>query len=207
MVDGIASSTMSQILEAFSLGIVVVDPDLRVHMWNRWMELHSGRPAKDVIDKTLQDVFPEMKVSRLQRKIKSVLLIGNYAFLDARVHGHLFPFPADDQLAKRFDFMQQSCTLMPLRNEDGKFHLVCITVADDTHVVCADLDLKVANATQDLNRTDAHQGSSRAYSLALATEINACSHTGSLSVSLSDIDHFKSINVHTVIGGDECCVA
>jgi PAS domain S-box-containing protein len=41
-------------------GLIVTDTQLRIAGWNRWMEIHSGRAAIDVIGRSLLDVYPEL---------------------------------------------------------------------------------------------------------------------------------------------------
>jgi len=41
-------------------GIIVTDTRLRIAAWNRWMEVHSGRAASDVVGRSLLDVYPEI---------------------------------------------------------------------------------------------------------------------------------------------------
>ena len=44
-------------------GLFATDANLCVIVWNRWMEIHTRRPAADVIGRPLFQLFPEL-VSR-----------------------------------------------------------------------------------------------------------------------------------------------
>ncbi len=50
----------TQIASSINLGLVVVDRDLRVLAWNRWMALHSGISEEEVMNRRLCDFYPEV---------------------------------------------------------------------------------------------------------------------------------------------------
>jgi len=41
---------LQQIFDAINLGIVILDRDLKIKEWNRWMEIHSGTAADAIKD-------------------------------------------------------------------------------------------------------------------------------------------------------------
>ena len=44
-------------------GIFATDRDLRIIVWNRWMEIHAGHASADVLGRPLLELYPEL-VSR-----------------------------------------------------------------------------------------------------------------------------------------------
>jgi len=199
---------LEEIVEAVAVGIVIVDKDLRVHRWNRWMEHHSGLDRDAACGETLDQLFPTMKAKRLRRKVKTVLHLGNFEFLDARVHRYLLPMRKEDQLTSHFSQMQQSCTLAPVAGPDGSIDRVCISIIDDTHVALAHKALEAANAKlEHISRTDVLTGvaNRRAAVETLRNEVRRASRYGStVSVCIIDVDHFKAVNdTYGHLGGDE----
>ncbi|NJL59216.1 MAG: PAS domain-containing protein [Desulfobacteraceae bacterium] len=43
-----------------SLGIIAIDRDYRIVLWNRWMEKHSGIKECDILGNDLFEKFPEI---------------------------------------------------------------------------------------------------------------------------------------------------
>jgi hypothetical protein len=39
---------LQQIFNAINLGLIILDRDLKIQEWNRWMDVHSGRTADSV---------------------------------------------------------------------------------------------------------------------------------------------------------------
>src|SRR3990167_5100672 len=68
------------IIHSIDVGVVVLDRQLNVKVWNAFMENHSGMPADSVQDKALLALFPEIPADWFRRKLESVLALGNRAF-------------------------------------------------------------------------------------------------------------------------------
>lgn len=184
------------VLQALPLGVLVLDEQLAVHLWNRWLEDHSGMSAGSVHGRALTELFPDQDFSSLKRKVRSVLSLGVEAFFNPGSDGHLLPFAVDDQIGRRLDLMRQSCTISPLEGSDGR--LVCVAVADETHTFLSAEAMGRANdELETLNRTDRLTGAAnRAHVLErLHVEVARLERMpGDLSVGVLDVDHFKLVN-------------
>jgi diguanylate cyclase len=110
----------SQIFDMLDVGIVILDRDLNVFKWNRWMTTHSKIHPEEVIGKPLFDFFPDLNTSWFLRNCKSVFAFGNFAFFSQKLHKYCFPFKAYNTLGSDFEYMQQSCTVGPLRDKNNK---------------------------------------------------------------------------------------
>ena len=42
-------------------GIILIDKNLKVKFWNRWLEIRTGISAKDIINKNLKDFYPQLE--------------------------------------------------------------------------------------------------------------------------------------------------
>lgn len=58
-------SLLYSLFDDCGFGVIVVDPDMKVVLWNKWMREASGIPCESAIDKEILCVFPELKKSRL----------------------------------------------------------------------------------------------------------------------------------------------
>ncbi|WP_245525875.1 PAS domain-containing protein, partial [Mesorhizobium sp. M00.F.Ca.ET.216.01.1.1] len=66
------------VVERVGFGIFVLDRDMNVLMWNRFMQDHSGLSAEQVVGKSLFAHFPELPRVWLSRKIESVFQLGSF---------------------------------------------------------------------------------------------------------------------------------
>ncbi len=181
----------NQISDMINMGLVVLDKDLKVHFWNRWMALHSGIDPEKIVGQSLFDFFPNLNEPKFLRNCRSVFAFGNFAFFSQKLHRFLFPFrPAYSDKA-RFDYMQQSCTMGPIRAEDKTVRYLFLSVNDVTEVVNYEEQLI------EMNRKDALTGifNRRFFAQKLQEEfIRSRRHNRPLSLIMIDIDHFKQVN-------------
>jgi len=77
---GATSQLLDFVVERLEVGVFAVDREMRVVLWNRFMALHSGRRAEEVVGRNLFDRFPELPVKWLEKKLRNVFLLKNYAF-------------------------------------------------------------------------------------------------------------------------------
>jgi diguanylate cyclase (GGDEF)-like protein/PAS domain S-box-containing protein len=180
-----------QIFETINLGLVTLDRDLKVTGWNRWMELHSGINAADVMGCQVCETFPDLSRSSFLRIVKGVLTFGNYASYSQKLHKFLFPMKNPHGSHGQLPQMQQNCTVGPLRNEQREIVGVYITVQDVTDFVIYEEKLAT------MAKTDGLTGiyNRRYLDQRLQEELERSRrHGNSVSILLLDIDHFKKIN-------------
>jgi diguanylate cyclase (GGDEF)-like protein len=122
---------LALLLDSIGVGVVTVDQSFTVLQWNRFLALHSGVPAEKVVGQNLFRCFPELPRSWLEKKIRSIFLLKNYAFTSWQQRPHLFQFDEPRALSPEVDSMRQDCSFVPLLR-DGKVEGVSIIVADAT---------------------------------------------------------------------------
>lgn len=71
---------LESIVDRVNVGVLVVDADYTVVRWNRFMTMHSGLAADDVLGRDLFAVFPDLPRRWLTQKLRGVFLLKNYAF-------------------------------------------------------------------------------------------------------------------------------
>ncbi|WP_233883972.1 sensor domain-containing diguanylate cyclase [Paraburkholderia flagellata] len=185
------------VVERVGFGIFVVDRDMSVLSWNRFMQDHSGVTAEDVIGRSIFERFPDLPRAWLTRKVESVFQLGSFAFSSWEQRPYLFQFDHDRPITGGVDYMQQDCTFMPLmRGRD--VIAVCVTISDVTHVSVMQREREEAVAKlREYADRDGLTGiaNRRFFEARLADEfLRWQRYGGELSMLLFDLDHFKRIN-------------
>jgi diguanylate cyclase (GGDEF)-like protein len=179
------------IIDMLNLGIVIIDRNHRIMEWNRWMEIHSGIKKPDIIGTGLFDHYPHLSSPNFTRLFKSVLTFGNIVFLSQKLHNYLFPFRTTGLYSNSFEFMQQSCSMAPARDETDSINGVIITVQDVTENVYMERSLTQMNMQDSLTGIT----NRRHLDKRLAEEFMRHRRYGrEMSVVMLDIDNFKNIN-------------
>jgi diguanylate cyclase len=182
---------LDQIIDMVNIGIVVLDSDLGVRYWNRWMALHSGIPAEDIVGSNIFSFFPNLNTARFLRSCKAVLAFGNFSFFSQKLHHYLFPFKPVSSYGMKFVYMQQSCTMGQLRDEHNVIKYLYITVQDVTELVAYEQRLIEKNVKDSLTETY----NRRFLEECLNREFEKSRrYSRSLSLIMLDIDFFKHVN-------------
>lgn len=180
-----------QIFDAINIGLVILDKDLKVHKWNRWMEIHSGMAEDKLVGSSVLELFPNLNTPTFKRNCKSVFSFGNFCFFSQKLHHYLFPFKATSYFENLFEYMQQSCAMGPIRDEDNVIKYLFIYVQDATEVAIYERKLL------DINLKDGLTGifNRRYMEIKLKEEFSRAKRYGSpFSLIMFDIDFFKKIN-------------
>ncbi len=108
-------------------GIFTTDAELRVRSWNHWLAHHSGLGADKVVGRPLLEVFPEMKIRRLDEHFRRALA-GEVSMLSTALHKYLLPLPTTAREAHG-PHMLQTARVAPLPAGD---HITgTITIIED----------------------------------------------------------------------------
>src|SRR5262245_49285005 len=67
--------------DAVDIGIIVLDQQHRIVGWNEWIERVSRQPREAALGKTLFDVFPEARNTRLPSVIEDAFQAGSSSIL------------------------------------------------------------------------------------------------------------------------------
>ncbi|TAM06420.1 MAG: sensor domain-containing diguanylate cyclase [Paraburkholderia sp.] len=185
------------VVERVGFGIFVLDRDMRVQMWNRFMQDHSGIAASAAIGRPIFDLFPDLPRRWLTHKVNSVFQLGSFAFSSWEQRPWLFRFDHDRPITGGVDYMQQDCTFMPLMR-GREVIAVCVTITDVTHVSIVQREREEAvEKLREYADRDGLTGiaNRRCFETQLADEFARWQRSGGdLSVLLFDLDHFKRTN-------------
>ncbi|MET0103466.1 MAG: diguanylate cyclase [Sedimenticola sp.] len=196
------------ILQNIDVGLVVLDDDYQVQLWNGFMENHSNRRSSQVLGKNLFDVFPDLPELWLKRKVDSVFMLNNRAFTTWQQRPWLFDFNTYRPITCNAERMYQNLTLVPLSALDGSVGHVCMIVYDVTDTATDELMLQKVNRELELiSRTDGltQLMNRHAWEESVEQEFRRAVRSGRAStLVMFDIDHFKKVNdTHGHQAGDE----
>lgn len=130
--------------DVLEVGILTIDADMTIRGWNHWLEVASGRPAAEVVDKPLFEVFPETAGTPIETAFRSALA-GGTVVLAHRFHRYLFRFPAPPS-GRSLDCMQQSARIVPMIDDGGVVNGAIALIEDVTERVVREAELTEAMA-------------------------------------------------------------
>jgi two-component system NtrC family sensor kinase len=132
-------------LDRLNAGVFSVDAEMRIVHWNLFMASNSGRSADDVVGKDLFECFPELPSQWLRWKLRSVFLLGTYAFSSWKQRPYIFKFPHNRPLTGGIDFMRQDIAFLPVTSDAGAVAAVCAMLTDATDAALSHHALDQAN--------------------------------------------------------------
>jgi diguanylate cyclase len=179
-------------------GLVVLDREYSVHLWNGFMANHSGLSPTHTIGKNLFELFPEIPRRWFQRKLDAVFQLKTRSFITWEQRPFLLRFKNYRPITGMAEFMYQNLTLIPLASADGSVGHVGVILYDVTDTATGKLELENANAQlAQLSRTDRLTGLNNRghWEECLRNEFSRCLRTRqAASLVMFDIDHFKKVN-------------
>ncbi|UAA40834.1 PAS domain-containing protein [Paraneptunicella aestuarii] len=125
---------MMDMVQTVDVGIVVLDRDYRVRVWNAFMESHSSMLPSQVREKCLFDLFPDLNQKWFRNKCRPVFDFRGRAFITWEQRPYVFKFPNYRPITGTEDFMYQNITLSPLTNTIGKVDYLCMMIYDVTDI-------------------------------------------------------------------------
>lgn len=189
---------MMGVLHSINVGIVVIDRDYKVTLWNDFMVNRSGKRADTAMGKNIFDLFEEIPTNWFTRKVESVFELGNRAFTTWEQRPYLMKFKNHRPVTGLAEFMYQNITFIPLVGVDGNVNHVGIVIYDVTDMAVGKKALEGANdELERLSRTDRlTELYNRGYwEECLQREFERYKRTGQrTTLIMFDIDHFKKVN-------------
>ena len=194
-------------LNLLDCGVIVLDDEHRIVLWNRWMTTRSGRSSTRVRGQSLFTVFAELRGSRVEAAVLAALVDGNAKTVSQGLERS--PFPLRE--AGSFDGarIDQAVSVSPLR--EGASTLCVIEIRDVSGTIDRERQLlEHAESLRARSYVDGLTGihNRRYFDMSLDRELRRAQRSGGpLSLLLMDIDSFKAYNDH--FGhqqGDTCLI-
>src|SRR4030067_2640534 len=114
------TSLLRYIIDSVEVGVFAVNQDMEVILWNRFMEGGSDRKAHEVVEKNLFDCSPELPRKWLERKIRNVFLLKNFAFTSWEQRPYLFRFPHNRPITGGVGHIYHTFTFLPVNGATGE---------------------------------------------------------------------------------------
>ncbi|MGL1958393.1 MAG: diguanylate cyclase [Colwellia sp.] len=199
---------LMEMLHNIDVGLVVLDKEYKVQIFNGFMENHSGLLPREVKNSSLFDLFDEIPKDWFVRKAESVFLLKNKAFTIWEQRPYLFEFESYRPVTGNADHMYQNTTFIPLLSSTGEVSHLCLLVYDVTDNALHKLSLEQANKDLEvLSQTDGltQLHNRMHWENCVQAEFKRWTrsqHTSSLVIL--DVDNFKYINdEYGHMAGDE----
>jgi len=186
------------VIQSSNVGIVVLDRQMHVEVFNRFMQAHSGIRADQAIGQSIFDLFPEVQRQWFERRVQSVFDLEIPIYTTWTERPWVFHFPLRLPIHFHADTMYQNVMFVPLHSARNEIERVGIVVYDVTEIAHARRELELAQVELlRLSRTDRlTQLWSRGYwEERLNEEFMRAQRFGEpVTLVMFDIDHFKRIN-------------
>jgi diguanylate cyclase (GGDEF)-like protein len=191
-----ASDLAMRVLNLVNSGIIVLDVHHKIVLWNGWMVRRSARAAARVRERSLFEVFPELRGSRVETAV--LVALGEGASTTIPQTESSSPFPLRE--AGSFDGprIDQAVTVTPFREGEQRYCL--IEIRDVSGVV--EREKRLLDHAESLRARSYVDGltgiaNRRYFDVALDRELRRAQRVkGELSLLLIDIDSFKAYNDH-----------
>ncbi len=195
-----SSLPWAQIVDALGTGLIGLNAQGEVVLWNAWVARYSGIETSAALGRSLQSVFPEGLSLAFLSAVKNALKYKLPVVLSNVLHRTPLPlYLRPDEVAEQETpvRMPQSLTIMPVRGGPDGF-LCLIQITDTSSFVKRERVLQ--SNTERLSREAVIDGLTGVYNRKyfnqkLAVELNRCQRQkGVLSLVMLDVDYFKNYN-------------
>lgn len=191
------------ILDTIENGILIVDADLRILFWNRWLALHTGISKEEAQNADLAALFAGTSFNLLKRKVKIALKLGSSTFTSSEVEKFIIPIKLQNITKSIFQHMRQDVVITPLKDGQASIIIYDTTpLLEAKALINEQLLLMEKQAT-----TDTLTGcyNRKMFNDLLRAEIKkADRYDKKFSLIILDIDNFKAVNdTHGHLTGDE----
>ena len=139
---------MMDMLQTVDVGIVVLDRQFSIKVWNGFMESHSGLLPSQVRDRSLFSLFTDIDQGWFAQKAKPVFELKTRAFMTWEQRPYLFKFPNYRPITRSEQYMYQNITLSPLVSANGIVENISMMIYDMTDIAAGKKQLEAIQVAQ-----------------------------------------------------------
>ena len=186
------------LLGSIEVGIVVLDKEFNVQVWNQFMENHSSIVPGMIQGKNVFEFFPEIDEEWFTRKAAPAFSLKSPVFIIWEQRPYLFHFDCNRPITAQANHMYQNITIFPLASLTGKVEQICLVIYDVTDEAVNRLGMQSLNRQlEEISRVDGLTGlyNRRFWEEQFDMEYKRDKRNESTSsLIMLDIDHFKKVN-------------
>ena len=191
------SSLPARVLNLVDCGVIVLDQEGCIVLWNGWLVPRSGRGVARMQGHALIEVFPDLRGSRVEAAILAALLEGVATEHVPPSHNRA-PFPLCEPGSFDGALIDQAVAVTPF--DDGGQRFCLVEIRDVSGVAVRERRLlEHAESLRARSYIDGLTGiaNRRHFDVALERELRRAQRAdGALALLLVDIDSFKAYNDH-----------
>ncbi|MES2349544.1 MAG: sensor domain-containing diguanylate cyclase [Pseudomonadota bacterium] len=201
---------LHSVLCAVNLGVIMLDGERRIVLWNSWMARHSGLGHEQVIGADFFSVCHGLRGGRVDAAIQQALYNNFPSLLSQTLNKAPFELYANPAAAARNERVQQAVEITPIAVEGAPRH--CLIQINDVSIAVGREKLlrEQAMVLRSQTFSDGLTGiaNRRHFDVAMEKEHRRAKRGGTpLSLLMIDIDHFKAYNDHYGHQkGDQCLI-
>jgi diguanylate cyclase (GGDEF)-like protein len=197
----------ARVLNLVDAGVIVLDADQRIVLWNSWLVPRSGRAAARMCGLRLFDAYPELRASHVETAVLAALAEG----LSGNVSRTEAPAPFVLRMPGSFDGerLDQSVSIVAFKEGSQRFCLIEIRDVSGVQERERRL-LDHAESLRARSYVDSLTGiaNRRYFDVALDRELRRAQRQGGkLALLLMDIDSFKAYNDQFGHQAGDACLA
>ena len=186
-----------QIFDSVNLGLILVDNDGMVLLWNDWIARHSGINSDCAIDRPFTKVFSNPLPPSFVTAINTALKSGLPLVLSNALHKSPLPLYSQTATGTVMDRMHQSITITPIRSTNQDCFCL-VQIADSSTSIKREKILRLHSETHKKEAsTDSLTGifNRRFFDEHYKLELSRAQRMQTpMSLVMLDIDFFKNYN-------------
>ncbi len=121
MSGNVSDAVFGPVFDTVDIGLIVLDVEGRVVCWNEWMARVARRPAQEVLGKSVYDIFPAARRTRLPAVIADAFQVGSSSILTHTLNA-LLPLQGEGG-----EPLLHNIVVRPLSSADANYCLLQIT--------------------------------------------------------------------------------
>jgi diguanylate cyclase (GGDEF)-like protein len=133
------------LLGSIEVGIVVLDKEFNVQVWNQFMENHSSIVPGMIQNKNIFKFFPEIDKDWFARKAAPAFSLKSPVFIIWEQRPYLFHFNCSRPITSQANHMFQNITIFPLASLTGQVEQICLVIYDVTDEAVSRLGMQSLN--------------------------------------------------------------
>ena len=128
-----------KILSNVNNGVIVLDNNLKIYLYNKWLEIYTKHKESDVIGKYIHKIFTNIDSLTLSRKVNTAIKINTPTFYTAEINKYLIPIKLNKIKDFDFKYMQQDVSIIPFEKNTN---FVALIITDQTNIIKTNTILK-----------------------------------------------------------------